>query len=298
MGKVCFDEKKWFVETPFPGVRRCKRDIFFIQKEIFKKKTRFQEVFIFSTPGFGKILSLDGIIQFSQLDEPIYHETMAHTALLTHHNPERILIIGGGDGGVLREACRHRNLKTIHMVEIDKEIPLLCQRYLPFVSAGAFQDKRVNLLYEDGASFARRNKNSFDVIFVDSTDPVGPGKALFEFPFYRDVQQALKNDGLAIFQAGPFLDLRGSLKESLLSLKKLFKYVLLIRLPMPSYSCGCEYCFILTSKKYNPLNISAKELSARLKSRLKNSAQLKYYTPEVHLASFVIPKIWQDGKKR
>ncbi|MGE4357586.1 MAG: polyamine aminopropyltransferase, partial [Candidatus Omnitrophota bacterium] len=163
MRKISFDEKKWFLETPFPGVRRCKRDLFFVQREILKKRTKFQEIFIFSTPGFGKMLALDGIIQFSQLDEAIYHETMAHTALLTHSSPRRVLIIGGGDGGVLREVCRYKELKEIHMVEIDEEVPYLCQRYLPFVSKGAFKDRRVSLFYEDGAGFVKKCKISYDV---------------------------------------------------------------------------------------------------------------------------------------
>lgn len=293
MQKISFDKKKWFLETPFPGVRRCKRDLFFIQKEILRKKTKFQEVFIFSTPGFGKMLALDGIIQFSQLDEANYHETMAHTSLLSHPSPKKVLIIGGGDGGVLREVCRHKNLETIHLVEIDEEIPLICQKYLPFVSNGAFKDKRMELFFEDGAKFVKEKKSFYDLIMVDSTDPVGPGKVLFEFDFYKDVYNALKKDGIAIFQAGPFLDLKNIINDSVNSLKRLFKYVCLLRLPMPSYSCGCEYCFILASKKYNPLKISKKTLNLRYKSRLNNPTSLKYYSPSVHLASLVIPSIWQ-----
>ncbi|MCM8801042.1 MAG: polyamine aminopropyltransferase [Candidatus Omnitrophica bacterium] len=291
--KIFFDKKRWFQETPFPGVRRCKRDLFYVQKEILRKKTSFQEVFIFSTPGFGKILALDGIIQFSQLDEAIYHETMAHTALLSHPLPKKTLIIGGGDGGVLRETVRHRNLKVIHMVEIDKEIPYLCQKYLGFVAKGAFKDKRVNLFYEDGARFIKENPACYDVIMVDSTDPVGPGKVLFEFPFYKDVYHALRDDGLAIFQAGPFLDLKSIINDSVNSLRRLFRYVCLLRLPMPSYSCGCEYCFILSAKKYDPLKINLKTLNRRYKLRLKDPASLKYYNPSIHLASLVIPSIWQ-----
>jgi spermidine synthase len=293
MQKICFDKDKWFLETPFPGVRRCKRDLFFIQKEIFKKKTKFQEVFIFSTPGFGKILTLDGIIQFSQLDEANYHETMAHTALFTHNSAKKVLIIGGGDGGVLREVCKHKKIELVHLVEIDEQIPLLCQKYLPFVSDGAFKDKRLTLFFEDGAKFLENKNYFYDVIMVDSTDPVGPGKVLFEEPFYKKVYQALNKDGLAIFQAGPFLDLNTIIKKSVQTLKKLFKYVCLLRFPMPSYSCGCEYCFILTSKKYNPLKLNKKTLEQRFKTSLKNPTNLRYYNPSMHLASLIIPPIWQ-----
>jgi len=291
--RISFNKKEWFLETPFPGVRRCKRDLFYIQKEIFRKKTRFQEVFIFSTPGFGKMLTLDGIIQFSKLDEANYHETMAHTALFTHPSPKKVLIVGGGDGGVLREVCRHKDLETIHLVEIDEEIPWICQKYLPFVSQGAFKDRRLKIFFEDGAKFVKSSKLFYDVIMVDSTDPVGPGKVLFEFAFYKDVFNALEKEGVAIFQVGPFLDLNTVIKKSANCLKRLFKYVSLIRFSMPSYSCGCEYCFILASKKYNPSQISKKTLDLRVKSRLKEPLSLKYYSPSVHLASFIIPSIWQ-----
>jgi spermidine synthase len=288
-----FPHKQYFIETSFPGVRRYKTDIFRIDKEIFRGKSAFQEIFIFESPGFGKMLALDGIIQLSQSDEFIYHEIIAHVPLLSHPNPRRFLVVGGGDGGVMREARKHP-LEELYQVEIDKEIVALAKKYLPFISRGSFSDSRLDLRFEDGNKFIRAHKDFFDVIVVDSTDPVGPGKVLFEGQFYRSVYEAMKAEGMAIFQLGPFLDFDLIVKPTARKLKKHFKYVHPVRLAMPSYSCGCEYCFMIASKKIDPAAISPAVIAQRLQSRLKDTAAaLKYYTPEVHHASMVMPKLWQ-----
>lgn len=287
--------KPWFIETYFPGIRRCKKDSFRIEKQIFKGKSDFQDIFIFESLGFGKILTLDGIIQFSQSDEFIYHEMIVHVPLITHQSPKRFLLVGGGDGGVIREASKHP-LKEIQMVDIDRRVVELAQKYLGFVSKGAFKDKRLDLMFEDGRKVISRHKDYFDVIIVDSTDPVGPGKVLFEGPFYKDVYEALGKDGIAIFQLGPFLDFDLIIKPTAKKLSKFFKYLNPIRLPMPSYSCGSEYCFLMASKTVDPLKISQSQIMKRLNSRLgKKASSFKYYTPAVHQASLAMPKIWQLG---
>jgi spermidine synthase len=289
----CFKKEKWFIETSFPGIRRAKRDTFRIDKEIFKGKSKFQDIYIFETPGFGKMLALDGIIQLSQSDEFIYHEVIAHIPLLTHKNPQRMLVIGGGDGGVLREATKHP-LKEICFVEIDREIVALAKKYLPFISKGAFEDKRVKIFFEDGKKFIQRNKGVFDIIIVDSTDPVGPGKVLFQGDFYRMVFEALRKDGIAVFQLGPFLDFDLIIRPTARKLEQLFSFVNPIRLPMPSYSCGCEYCFMIASKTTDPTKVSPAVIRKRLTQRLRNKvSSLRYYSPELHQASMVMPKQWQ-----
>lgn len=291
--KICFDPKEWFVEAAFPGIRRCKRDIFGLKKEIFKGKSNFQDIHIFESPGFGKMLSLDGIIQFSQSDEFIYHEMIVHPLLISHKNPKRFLVVGGGDGGVLREASKHP-LDELYMVDIDREVVELSQKYLPFVSRGSFKDKRLNLLFADGKNFIKKNKDFFDAIVVDSTDPVGPGKALFELNFYKSVYAALRKDGVAVFQLGPFLDFDLIIKGIAGKLKKLFKFVSPLRLPMPSYSSGCEYCFLLAAKTTDPATINLKEITQRTQQRLGEKLfHLKYYSPQIHQASLVMPAIWQ-----
>ncbi|MGD0336737.1 MAG: polyamine aminopropyltransferase [Candidatus Omnitrophota bacterium] len=290
---IYFGKEKWFLETSFPGVRRAKKDAFRIDKEIFKGKSKFQDVYIFESPGFGKTLVLDGIIQLSQSDEFIYHETIAHTPLLSHKSPKRLLVIGGGDGGALREATKHP-LKEIYFVEIDRKIVEVAKKYLPFISSGAFNARRVKIFFEDGIKFIKRYKDFFDVVIVDSTDPVGPGKVLFEAGFYRLVFDSLKKDGIAVFQLGPFLDFDLIIRPTARKLQKLFKFVRSIRLPMPSYSCGCEYCFMIASKYIDPAAINPAKIKERLKARLgQKAAKLKYYSAAMHRASMVMPRIWQ-----
>jgi spermidine synthase len=291
--EIYFGREKWFLETSFPGVRRAKRDAFRIDKEIYKGKSKFQDIRIFESPGFGKILVLDGIIQLSQSDEFIYHEVITHIPLLSHPDPKRILVIGGGDGGVLREATKHP-LKEIYFVDIDSSVVEFSKKHLNFISRGAFDDKRVKVFIEDGRKFIARHKNFFDVIVVDSTDPVGPGKVLFQAPFYQQVFNALTKDGLAIFQLGPFLDFDLIIKPTALKLKKMFSYVNPVRLAMPSYSCGCEYCFMLASRKIDPLKVGLPQIKKRLSSRLGSKiSTLKYFTPQMFSASLTMPKLWQ-----
>lgn len=290
--EIYFGKEKWFLETSFPGIRRAKRDAFRIDKEIFKGKSKFQDILIFESPGFGKILALDGIIQLSQSDEFIYHEMIAHVPLITHPNPKRLLVIGGGDGGVLRESLKHP-LKEIHFVEIDREIVAVAKKHLLFISQGAFDNKRVQIFFEDGIKFIKRYKNHFDVIIVDSTDPVGPGKVLFSKAFYSMVYNALTPDGIAMFQLGPFLDFDIIIRPTAKKLSKKFSYINPVRLPMPSYSCGCEYCFMVASKKVNPAKLSLTLIRERAAQRLKQRIpSLKYYSPRMHLASLSMPKIW------
>ncbi len=288
-----FDTKKWFVETSFPGARRCKTDVFKIEKEIYRGKTAFQEVFIFKSQGFGILLALDGIIQLSQSDEFIYHEMIVHVPLLSHPAPKRFLVVGGGDGGVLREACKYP-LKELYQVEIDKEIIDLARKKLPFISKGAFADTRLSISVEDGFAFMGRHHGFFDAVVVDSTDPVGPGRVLFERRFYERVYHALTRKGIAIFQMGPFLDFDPMIKSAARKLRAFFPYVHPVRLPMPSYSCGSEYCFMLASKRIDPTKLTPAILSKRLASRLgPRVSSLRYYTPAIHSASLVMPKLWQ-----
>jgi spermidine synthase len=285
--------KKWFLETSFPGVRRCKRDSFLISRDIFKGKSRFQDIRIFESPGFGKMLVLDGIIQLSQSDEFIYHEMMSHVPLLSMEEPSTALVIGGGDGGVLREATKHP-LKQIDFVDIDPEVVILCRKYLPFISKGAFEDKRVKVHFEDGIKFIKGREGCYDLVVVDSTDPVGPGKVLFSLDFYRMVFRSLKKNGMAIFQLGPFLDFDLIIEPTAKKLGQLFTHINCIRLPMASYSCGCEYCFMLASKQTNPARLTSALIRKRLSRRLGTKADtLRYYTPDIHLSSMVLPKLWQ-----
>ncbi len=290
---VPFKKPGWFVEESFPGIRRAKADAFCIDKEIFKGKSKYQDIYVFESRGFGRMLVIDGIIQYSQSDEFIYHEMISHVPLFTHPDPKRLLIVGGGDGGALREACKHP-LKELSLVDIDREVVEIAKKYFPFVSKGAFNDKRFTLLIEDGREVIRRHKDHFDIIIVDSTDPIGPGAFLFKKDFYKNVFEALTDDGIAIFQLGPYLDFDLIIRPTAKKLQQYAKFVTPIRLPMPSYSCGCEYCFMMASKKIDPKKVPQSVIAKRFSQRLGAKAKtLKYYSPEIHTACMALPKVWQ-----
>ena len=162
-----------------------------ITEHLFSKKSAFQQIDIYQTRKLGKLLMLDGIIQLTSFDEFAYHDMMAHLPYYTHPCPEKVLVIGGGDGGVLRELAKHPELKELHICEIDAEVIAACRQFLPETACG-FDDLRVAIHIGDGSKFVREHKNEFDIIIVDSTDPGGPGEPLFGEKFYCDLKRALK----------------------------------------------------------------------------------------------------------
>ena len=178
---------------------------FRITKVIHQKKTDFQDLMIFETPAFGKVLALDGVIQTTDGDEFIYHEMITHVPMLAHGDAKRMLIVGGGDGGVLREVLRYP-VDRVVTVEIDGGVVQACKAHMPNISAGAFDDPRAELLIADGIKFAAETNESFDVIIVDSTDPVGPGEVLFTDGFYADCKRIMNPGAILITQSGvPYL---------------------------------------------------------------------------------------------
>ena len=173
---------EWVSETLHDGYQQR----FEVSKVLFSEKTEFQDMVIFENPKFGRVLVLDGVIQTTEKDEFIYHEMMVHTPLLANGAAKRVLIIGGGDGGCLREALRHPGVEKVTMVEIDPTVVDLSREYLPMHSDGAFDDPRTDLVIADGLKYVAESAEKFDVIIVDSTDPIGPGEVLFTDAFYRD----------------------------------------------------------------------------------------------------------------
>ncbi|MCK5179257.1 MAG: bis-aminopropyl spermidine synthase family protein, partial [Candidatus Omnitrophica bacterium] len=163
----------WIYETLYPDIK-----IGLKGKLLYKKKTSYQDMQIYDTQRFGKLLLLDGAIQTTEKDEFIYHEMITHPVLFMHPKPENILVIGGGDGGVLREVLKHR-VKKVILVEIDEKVIKFSERYFPSLSKGAFRNSRVKIVIEDGAKFIRETKEKFDIVIVDSPDPVGVAKVLF-----------------------------------------------------------------------------------------------------------------------
>ena len=244
-------------------------------------KSDFQDVLVFESETYGKVLVLDGVIQVTERDEFSYQEMMAHVPLCAHPNPKRVLVIGGGDGGVLREIARHECVEEIVICEIDKDVIEVSKKYLSTLAKG-FDDPRVTVRIMDGAKFMEENQNSFDVIITDSSDPVGPASVLFETPFYRGMFDCLREGGIVCTQ-GECMWLHLNLIRPLINaISKFYSTVEYAYTTIPTYPSG-QIGFIVASK--------GKDGCKRPKRFLSQAQldQLKYYSHELHEAAFVLP---------
>lgn len=260
------------------------RQRFKIKKELFRKKTAFQKIQIFDSHRFKKVLMLDNIVQTTEVDEFIYHEMMAHVPLFLHDNPQNVLIIGGGDGGVLREVLKHP-VKRAVMVEIDEEVIKACEKIMPALSGGAFRDARAEIVVDDGIKFVRAHQNEFDVVIVDSSDPIGSARGLFSYGFYSDIKKCLMKNGAAIFQSGSTFMQPDESRDIFRLNKKIFPFVKLVLPAIPTYYGGF-FALALVSKKENPDKTKLEKISRRFK---KIKIKTKYYNPQIHFSSFVLP---------
>ena len=285
---------KWFCEDSVPGKREGNvRHCFSIKKLVYRGKTKFQKVLIFDNSLYGRVFCLDDIVQLSERDEFIYHETMVHPLLFSHPHPQDVLVIGGGDGGVLREVLKHP-VKKVDLVDIDKDVITLSKKYLKFVSRNAFSDKRVSVYNQPGEAFIKRAKEgSYDIAIVDCTNFV-PGDSLsstlYSLGFYEMMFSILRKEGMIVTLGASFLDFP-IIKTIFKRLKKVFPYVSILRFTMPSYNCG-EYSFLAASKKINLEKVSLARLEEKF-SKFGKRKTLRYYSPELHKATMVLPKIWQ-----
>jgi spermidine synthase len=257
---------------------------FEISRVVFEKKTDFQDLIIFETPAFGRVLALDGIVQVTEKDEFAYHEMLVHVPLFAHGNAARVLIIGGGDGGVLREVLRH-DVESATLVELDKSVIDICRRHLPMISNGAFDDPRCHLVVANGCAFAAETDRTFDIIIVDSTDPVGPGEALFSEAFYGDCQKRLAAGGVIVTQNGvPFfqpLEVTNTYRR----LKSLFADVGFYVTAVPTYVGGLMalgWASNDESLRMLPVDVLCQRFAAA-------GFETGYYTPQVHLGAFALP---------
>ncbi len=251
-----------------------------------RERTAFQDLVIFDTPRFGRALALDGIVQLTESDEFYYHEMIAHVPLLAHGRARRVLVIGGGDGGAIREVLRHE-VDEVVMVELDPHVVEACREHLPAVNAGAFEDPRLELRFEDGVAYVAQCDRQFDVILVDSTDPVpGPGEVLFGEPFYRDCKRILAPGGIVVSQLGvPFLypeAVRGARRR----LARCFADVTFYIVAVPVFAGG-YMAFGWASDDRGLRDLPAETLASRLKA---SGIETRFYTPAFHRASFVLPR--------
>ena len=250
-----------------------------------KEKTPYQNLAIYKSQRFGKVLTLDGIIQTTEKDEFIYHEMLAHPPLILHPNPNKVLIIGAGDGGVLREAVKHK-VKKIVMVELDERVIEMSKKLLPSISNRAFEDKRVEIVIDDGAKFIRRTKDAFDVVIIDSPDPIGAAKVLFSLKFYSSLNEKMAKNSVLIRQSGSSILQKEELPGNYKTLKRIFPFVAVQLAAIPTY-IGGFFTFIIAGKTRA---VSFPPPIKTLKNKYSNlKLKTNYYNPEIHLASLQLP---------
>jgi spermidine synthase len=283
----------YFVETFTDNLIRNIK----VEKVLFEGKTKHQYVQIFENRMLGKMLFLDKKIQSAAIDEGIFHESLVHPALMTHHDPKDVLIIGGGEGATLREVLRHECVRKATMVDIDRQLVRLCQEHLPEWSSGAFSDSRTKVIFGDALKFVEKCQKKFDVIISDLTEPIerGPSVFLFTKEFYGKVSRILKDDGVFVLQAGS-TDINYNQFFSCCSrtLKEIFPVV------RPYWTFMFSFCspwgFIVASRKQDPLEKDEKTIKTRIKDR--KIKKLVYYHSGIHRGLFALPLYLERALKK
>lgn len=256
-----------------------------VDRVIHEVNTDLQDLVIFENGDFGRVLMLDKIIQLTSKDEFVYHEMMAHVPLCAIDSPRKVLIVGGGDGGVMREALKHPSVEQVVLCEIDRGVIDLCRKYFPEVSNGAFDDPRSKVVIADGAKFVAETDSRFDAVLVDSTDPIGPGKVLFSEQFYQHCKRCLNPGGVLVTQQGlPFLQ-PWEIKESVRVFRTLFRDATAY-LPVTASYLGGHFALGWATDEPSLRKVPLEVLRERF-GRL--AGETNYYTPEMHSAAFVHP---------
>ncbi|MCR9073338.1 MAG: polyamine aminopropyltransferase [Alphaproteobacteria bacterium] len=277
---------EWFTETLHPWLAQRLR----LDRVLYREKTEHQDLIIFENEKFGRVLTLDGVVQTTEGDEFVYHEMLTHVPLTAHGDAKRVLIIGGGDGGMAREVLKHPEVEHLTMVEIDRSVVDMSAEHLPSLSAGAFDDARFNLVITDGAAYVAETDDRFDVIIVDSTDPIGPGEVLFTAEFYADCKRCLTEGGIVVTQNGvPFVQ-GTEVTNSWHRLGKSFADVWFFVAPVPTYQGGfMAFGWATDDKAKRSTDLSV------LEERFERAGiRTRYYTPAVHQGSFALPRFILD----
>ena len=254
---------------------------------LYRKQSQYQRVEIIDTYAYGRALILDGMVMTTEQDEYVYHEMIAHIPLLTHPHPEKVLIIGGGDGGGAREALKHDSVNQVDLVEIDELVIESCKKYLPNLSQ-SFDHPNLNLYVQDGIEYMKKcSDNTYDVIIIDSTDPVGPAEGLFTSEFYKDVYRCLKDDGIMVAQSeSPHFNTK-VFKEIYHCYGDIFGYgnVHPYLVYIPTYPSGMWSFSFCSKNNLHPVE----DLDEHRSQEFSSKHHLKYYNPEIHKAAFMLP---------
>jgi len=269
----------WYTENHTKNVRFSIK----VDTQIVSVKSEFQQIDVFDSVEFGKILTLDGFLMLTEKDEFIYHEMIAHVPMALKISAMKVLVIGAGDGGTVRELTHYKTIEQIDVAEIDEMVVDICKEYLP-QTASKFDDKRVNLYFEDGLKFVRSKKDAYDIIIVDSTDPFGPGEGLFTREFYGNCFNALKEDGILVNQheSPYYIEDAKAMKRAHKQIFSVFPVCRVYQAHIPTYPSG-HWLFGFASKKLDPV--------ADLDENNWNSLGIKtkYYNTDLHKGAFALP---------
>lgn len=271
----------WYKETLYTDIGQS----FKVDKIIHREKTEHQDLVIFENKAMGRVLALDGIIQTTEGDEYFYHEMMGHVPVFAHGNVKRALIIGGGDGGLLEEVLKHKGVERAVMVEIDPYVINLSKKYLPAIPGKAFEDPRTEIVIADGAKYVAETAERFDIIMVDSTDPMGPGEVLFQPQFYANCKRCLNPGGIMVTQNGvPFFQ-TDEVTATWRRLTPIYPDVSFYLVPVPTYYGGfmaLSWSSLEPRHRQTPL--------AEIERRFATAGiETQYYNPAIHHACFALP---------
>lgn len=274
----------WFTEQHTNGVNFSIK----VDRQLFSGQSEFQRIDVFDSKEFGRFLALDGYMMLTEKDEFIYHEMIVHVPMAVHPKVKKVLVIGAGDGGVIRELCSYKTIEKIDMVEIDKLVVEVSKKYLP-TTACCFDDSRLNIYYQDGLKFVRSRENEYDLIIVDSTDPFGPGEGLFTKEFYGNCYKALNDNGIMVNQhESPFY------QEDAIAMQRAHKRIVesfpisrVYQAHIPTYPSG-HWLFGFASKQYHPIKDFQKK---RWKA---HEIKTKYYNTGIHIGAFALPNYVEE----
>jgi spermidine synthase len=269
----------WFTEMHTPNAKFSIR----VDRQLYSGQSEFQRIDVFESMEFGRFLVLDGYVMLTERDEFIYHEMIVHVPMAVHSNAKHILVIGAGDGGTVRELTRYNSIEHIDLVEIDEQVIEVSKKYLPHIAC-AFGDERLKIHYQDGLKYVQHCEYEYDLIIIDSTDPVGAGEGLFTKEFYENCFKALKVDGIMVNQhESPFYHADAvAMQRAHKRIFDSFPISLVYQAHIPTYPSG-HWLFGFASKKYHPVRDfdPVKWESLGIKT--------KYYNTELHKGSFALP---------
>ena len=274
--------ESWFSELQTGRLRIS----FKLRETLYRTRTRFQELAVVDTYEFGRMLILDEMVMFSEFDEFAYHEMIVHVPMLIHPNPQSVLVVGGGDGGSVREILRHPSVERVVLCEIDEEVIRVAREYFPRLSAG-LADSKVEVMCRDAIEYVKDPGEVFDVVIVDSTDPIGPSLGLFTLSFYRDVHRCLGPDGIVTAQSESLYTRPDHVRSMCLKYRQLFDHVSVYCSNIPTYPAG-YWSFTLGSKTKDPGTDWSEERAKHLEP------YLRYYNRDLHRAAFALPTFFRE----